>query len=207
MRQVVVSFIGSAVLLLASWTSARAASSCYAGFEVSQACISERGLDQKVAAYQRKITEAMSRLGASYKIDLRVVNHPVEAGYNKVGDVFTDVVRNEEMRNQSFVINVTADFLEKQPPWQPSVLTTNFYPADRFNFLAPFQIAERKTMYWTAASRQRYFASTGRESCARMGRARFVMGGKVSRPSHEQEQLRYSLTVGTQRCASRSACL
>ena len=57
----------------------------------------------------------MTRLGASYKFDLRVVNNPVEAGYGDVGDVFTDVVRNEEMRNQSFVINVTADFLEKQP--------------------------------------------------------------------------------------------
>jgi len=59
----------------------------------------------------------MPRLGASYKINLRLVNNPVEAGYNAatVGDVFTDVVRNEEMRNQSFIINVTADFLEKQP--------------------------------------------------------------------------------------------
>ncbi len=81
-----------------------------------QTCITERGLDQKVAAYQRKITEALHRLGASYKISLRIVNNPVEAGYAAtVGDVFTDVVRNKEMRNQSFIINVTADFLEKQP--------------------------------------------------------------------------------------------
>ena len=111
-------FLGSAVLLLASWSSARAQlPPCYAGFEVSQSCITQRGLDQKVAAYQRKVTEAMPRLGASYKISLRFVNNPVEAGYNAatVGDVFTDVVRNEEMRNQSFVINVTTDFLEKQP--------------------------------------------------------------------------------------------
>ena len=59
----------------------------------------------------------MPRLGASYKISLRLVNNPVEAGYNAatVGDVFTDVVRDEEMRNQAFIINVTADFLEKQP--------------------------------------------------------------------------------------------
>jgi hypothetical protein len=115
-RQIVASFVGSAVLLLALLASARAeASPCYVGFEVPQACIRERGLDQKVAAYQRKITEAMSRLGASYKIDLRVVNNPVEAGYSNVGDVFTDVIRNEEMRNQSFVINVTSDFLERQP--------------------------------------------------------------------------------------------
>jgi hypothetical protein len=82
-----------------------------------QPCITERGLDKKVAAYQRKIIEALQVLGASYKISLRIVNNPVEAGYNAatVGDVFTEVVRNEEMRNQSFIINVTADFLEKQP--------------------------------------------------------------------------------------------
>jgi hypothetical protein len=90
---------------------------CYAGFEISPPCLTERRLDQKIAAYQRKITEALPRLGASYKIALRPVNHPVEAGYNAatVGDVFTDVVRNGEMRNESFIINVTADFLEKQP--------------------------------------------------------------------------------------------
>jgi len=59
----------------------------------------------------------MMKLGASYQINLRLINHPVEAGYDPegVGDVFTDVVRDEEMRNQSFIINVTADFLERQP--------------------------------------------------------------------------------------------
>ena len=117
-RQIGGQFVGSAVLLLASWVSARAElPPCYAGFEIAPACITERGLDQKVVAYQRKITEAMPRLGASYKISLRLVNNPVEAGYDAatVGDVFTDVVRNEEMRNESFIINVTADFLEKQP--------------------------------------------------------------------------------------------
>lgn len=89
---------------------------CYAGFELSETCISERGLEYKVAAYQLKIAQAMSTLGASYKIELRVVNDPLAAGYEaSVGDVFTDVVRDEDMRNQSFVINVTADFLEKQP--------------------------------------------------------------------------------------------
>jgi hypothetical protein len=109
-------FVASGVLLLASWGSAQGQlSPCYAGFEVSEACITERGLDQKVAAYQRKITEAMSRLDASYKISLRIVNHPIEAGYNEDDDVFTEVVRNEEMRNQSFVIHVTAQFLDKQP--------------------------------------------------------------------------------------------
>ncbi len=45
------------------------------------------------------------------------VNNPAEAGIRRGNgwDVFTEVVRNEEMRNQSFIINVTADFLEKQP--------------------------------------------------------------------------------------------
>lgn len=58
----------------------------------------------------------MRKLGASYKMRIRVVNDPIAAGYDAtVGDVFTDVVRNDEMRNQSFIINVTADFLEKQP--------------------------------------------------------------------------------------------
>ncbi|HEY6309038.1 MAG TPA: hypothetical protein VI488_21555 [Candidatus Angelobacter sp.] len=116
MRPIVGRFVAFAVLLVASWVSARAQmSACYAGFELSPACITERGLDQKAAAYQRKITEAMSRLGASYKFNLRVVNHPVEAGYTGVGDVFTDVVRDQEMRNQSFIVNVTAEFLEHQP--------------------------------------------------------------------------------------------
>ena len=117
-RQIPGRVAGSAFLLLASWASARAQlPPCFAGFEISPACITERALDRKAAAYQRKITEAMPRLGASYKISLRLVNNPVEAGYNAatVGDVFTDVVRNEEMRNQAFIINVTADFLEKQP--------------------------------------------------------------------------------------------
>jgi hypothetical protein len=111
-------FTGFAVFLLASWTSAQAQlPPCYAGFEMPDACIAERGLDWKAADYQRKIQEAMPRLGASYKVGLRVVNHPVEAGYNAatVADVFTDVVRNKDMRNESFIINVTADFLEKQP--------------------------------------------------------------------------------------------
>ena len=90
--------------------------SCYVGFEISPACIAERGLDKKAAVYRRQITEAMSTLGVSYKIDLRLVNNPVEAGYDaSAGDVFTEVVRDDEMRNQSFVMNVTGDFLENQP--------------------------------------------------------------------------------------------
>jgi hypothetical protein len=106
------------VLLLALRPSLKAQlAPCYAGFEISATCITARGLDQKAALYRRKITEALTRLGASYQITLRLVNHPVEAGYDaeRVGDVFTDVIRNEEMRNQSFIINVTADFLERQP--------------------------------------------------------------------------------------------
>lgn len=117
MGQRVPQMIAAVVLSLAAWSSARAQlPPCYAGFEVSDACIVGRGLEQKVVAYRRKITEAMSQLGASYKIELRIVNNPEEAGYDaSVGDVFTEVVRNQEMRNQSFIINVTADFLEKQP--------------------------------------------------------------------------------------------
>jgi hypothetical protein len=109
--------VGCVLLLMTSPASGQARSSpCHAGFEISQVCITERGLNGKQAAYQRKIAEAMSRLGASYKIALRLVNHPVAAGYDAtVGDVFTEVVRNDEMRNQSFIINVTASFLEQQP--------------------------------------------------------------------------------------------
>src|SRR5215510_890399 len=89
---------------------------CYEGFELSPACISDRGLDQKKAEYQRKIAEAMSRLGASYKITLRLVNNPVAAGYDAtISDVFTDVVRDDAMRTQSFIISVNARFLEEQP--------------------------------------------------------------------------------------------
>jgi hypothetical protein len=106
-------------VLLSAWLpSVRAQlAPCYAGFELSAACASTRGLDQKAALFRRKIREAMTTLGASYQIALRLINNPVEAGYDaeQVGDVFTDVVRNEEMRNESFIINVTADFLERQP--------------------------------------------------------------------------------------------
>jgi len=78
--------------------------------------ITERGLNQKVNLYQHKISEAMVRLGASYKTDLRIVNNPAVAGYDpSVGDVFTEVVRNQQMRNESFIINATSHFLERQP--------------------------------------------------------------------------------------------
>jgi hypothetical protein len=117
-RRIAPRCIALATVLLAACALGRANSSpCYAGFELSQACITERGLDQKVAAFQRKIAQAMIRLSASYKFSLRVVNNPAEAGYYPAAtsDVFTDVVRDDEMRNASFIINVTADFLEKQP--------------------------------------------------------------------------------------------
>ena len=41
----------------------------------------------------------MPKVGASYKLSLRIVNHPVEAGYDAatIGDVFTEVVRDEEV--------------------------------------------------------------------------------------------------------------
>jgi hypothetical protein len=109
--------LGWAALLLANYPTPAQLSACYAGFEVSRACIATRGLDQKVALYQRKIDEALPKLGASYKITLRIVNHPAEAGYDAatIGDVFTEVVRDEEMRNAAFIINVTANFLENQP--------------------------------------------------------------------------------------------
>jgi hypothetical protein len=109
---------GFAVLVLALGTSARAqVAPCYAGFEISPDCITQRGLDQKVAAYQRKIAESLPRLGASYKIDLKLLSNPGEGGYNAatIGDVFTEVVRDAAMQIQSFTLNVTADFQEKQP--------------------------------------------------------------------------------------------
>jgi hypothetical protein len=118
MKRIIRQIVTYSVLLLAWRPSLKAQlAPCYAGFELSAACITTRGLDQKAALYRRKITEAMTKLGASYQISLRLINHPVEAGYDaaRIGDVFTDVVRNEDMRNQSFIINVTADFLERQP--------------------------------------------------------------------------------------------
>ena len=109
--------IGCVMLLAASRVGSQSQlPPCEAGFEISPACISERGLDPKKEEYQRKIAEAMLRLGASYKISLRVVNDPIAGGYAATAaDVFTDVVRDEAMRNESFIINVTARFLQEQP--------------------------------------------------------------------------------------------
>ena len=116
MRKLSRQFLSCATLLLAASLAHAQLPACYAGFEISESCIIQRRLDQKVAEYEAKVKEALHRLGASYKISLRPVNHPVEGGYNAtIGDVFTEVVRNEEMQNESFIINVTTDFLENQP--------------------------------------------------------------------------------------------
>lgn len=116
-RQSVAGFVAGILLTVVSAPLVMAQSHyCYAGFEISQECIAERGLDKKAVVYRRKISEAMAMLGVSYKIALRLVNNPIEAGYGaSVGDVFTDVVRDDEMRDQSFIVNVTGDFLENQP--------------------------------------------------------------------------------------------
>ncbi len=109
-----------AAALLAAWLSPAEAQSqtCSGGFELPRACITERGLDEKVAAFQHKIVEALSKLGASYKIEVRIIDNPNWGPYGTPTDgtdVWTDVVRNEEMRNESFIINVTARFLQAQP--------------------------------------------------------------------------------------------
>ena len=90
-------------------------SPCYAGFEVSPACIADRGLGPRVAAYQAKLDEAKKRLGVDTNFALKIVNNPIDAGYTDVGDVFTIVVYDDQMKAQSFVVNVTADSLERQP--------------------------------------------------------------------------------------------
>ena len=90
--------------------------SCKLAFELSQDCIVELGLKEKVATFEHKIAEAQRRLGASYKIRLRAIGSLMFAPYSgNVGPVFTDVVRNADMRNESFIINVTAAFLRDQP--------------------------------------------------------------------------------------------
>ena len=118
MKCLIKQLVACSVLLLGWRPSVQAQlASCDAGFEILAACITARGLDQKAASYRHKIAEAMMKLGTSYQITLRLINYPVEAGYDAamIGDVFTEVVRDEKMRNQSFIINVTADFLERQP--------------------------------------------------------------------------------------------
>jgi hypothetical protein len=89
----------------------------HSGFEMSPAEITAAGLDTKVDAYKAKVTEAMDRLGANYKIDLRIIDRQSIGPHGTPldSDVWTEVVRNPEMRNEAFVINVTAKFLRDQP--------------------------------------------------------------------------------------------
>jgi hypothetical protein len=94
----------SRLRLLAPWSCARAQlAPCYAGFEISAECITNRGLDQKADVYRAQDRRSDDELGRELSV-LRLINNPVEAGYDAamIGDVFTEVVRNEEMRNQSF---------------------------------------------------------------------------------------------------------
>ena len=90
--------------------------SCQLAFELSEDCIVKLGLKEKVSTYEHKIAEAQRRLGASYKIRLRAIGSLTFSPYSgDAGPVFTEVVRNAEMRNESFIIGVTADFLRSQP--------------------------------------------------------------------------------------------
>jgi hypothetical protein len=68
-----------------------------------------------VAAYQAKLDEAKTRVGVHADFALKIVNNAIDAGYTDVGDVFTTVVYDDQMKPQSFVVNVAADFLERQP--------------------------------------------------------------------------------------------
>src|SRR5262245_61327676 len=47
--------------------------SCKLAFELSQDCIVALGLKEKVAIFEHKIAEAQRRLGASYKIRVRII--------------------------------------------------------------------------------------------------------------------------------------
>jgi hypothetical protein len=86
-------------------------------FELSESCIAERGLEKQAALFKDKIKDAMFALGASYKIDLRVVTTPALGPYTSApqGDVWLDVVRDADMRHSSFIASVTAHFLATQP--------------------------------------------------------------------------------------------
>ena len=89
---------------------------CKLAFELSPDCIVALGLKEKLATFEHKIAEAQRRLGASYKIRVRAVGSLMFAPYSgDVGPVFTDVVRDADMRNESFIISATADFLTNQP--------------------------------------------------------------------------------------------
>ena len=88
---------------------------CTLASDLSPECITKLGLDKKVVAYQQKIDDAQRRYGTSYKIRLRVAGSFMFLPECPNSDVFTDVVRDDDMRNESFIITVSAHFLEKQP--------------------------------------------------------------------------------------------
>jgi hypothetical protein len=89
---------------------------CKLDFELSPDCIAELGLQKKLATFEHKIAEAQRRLGASYKIRVRVIGSLMFTRYSdNVGPVFTEAVRDADMRNESFITSVTADFLSNQP--------------------------------------------------------------------------------------------
>ena len=111
-------FIVSIVVLLTSLATLAQTSLCNSSLntDLSPECITERGLDSKVTLYKQKLLEAMWKLDASYKIELRVTNSQAIGVLATSGsDVYTDRVLNAEMRNESFVTNVTSYFLENQP--------------------------------------------------------------------------------------------
>jgi len=88
---------------------------CSLDSDLSPECITKLGLDKKVVAYEQKIADAQRRYGTSYKIRLRVAGSFMFMAEYPNSEVFTDVVHDDDMRNESFIITVSAHFLEKQP--------------------------------------------------------------------------------------------
>src|SRR5215468_5018380 len=66
---------------------AQQSESCKLSFELSQDCIVALGLKEKVAAFERKIAEAQRRLGASYKVRVRVIGSLMFAPYSDTGNL------------------------------------------------------------------------------------------------------------------------
>ncbi len=113
-------FLLSGLLIIVWWKASASLpgepEDCKSAFELSPDCIVQLGLKEKVAAFERKIAEAQTGLGASYKIRVRAVGSLMFTPYSgNVAPVFTEVVRNADMRNESFIVNVTAAFLKSQP--------------------------------------------------------------------------------------------
>lgn len=101
----------------ATGADANKPSACDNGFEMSKDCIAERGLTGKVDAFQQHLMDAQKKLGTGYKIDLKVVDRAMWGPYGTPldSDVWTNVVRDKDMRNESFVVHVTGKFLNEQP--------------------------------------------------------------------------------------------